>query len=468
LASSGGGIRTRDLRVAGISGFPYPLSQAPRRAISGALVWRRRHRRATFRGDDGEPAIDRTSMRRSMSRSAGFVAAAYAFAVAMLGTTLPTPLYPSYQEQWGFSDLTITVIFATYAIGVIAALLLLGRLSDLVGRRRALLPGLAFAALSAVAFLLAHGIGLLFVGRVFSGLSAGIFTGTATATLLDLAGPRARGRATLVATVVSMAGLACGPLLAGLLSEFAGSPLRLVFWVDLALLIPAAALVWAMPETVAAEGKARLRPRRLRIPDQVRPVFVRVGLATFAGFAVLGLFSAVAPEFLGQILEVKSHATLGVVVAGVFASSIVGQTLLQRVAGSKALPVGCVALAAGMGLVAQALIAESLALLIAGGVVAAVGQGLSFRAGLTAVNEASPPERRAEVASSFFVVGYLGVSVPVVGVGLLAELVSLRVAGLVFTGLVALLALAALYLLAGRSTARRRRRLRLRPVEVRQ
>jgi MFS family permease len=360
------------------------------------------------------------------------------------------------------------VIFATYAVGVIAALLLFGRLSDQVGRRRALLPGLAFSALSAVAFLAAQGLDLLFVGRVFSGLSAGIFTGTATATLLDLAGPRHRGWATLVATMVNIAGLACGPLLAGLLSEFAGSPLRLTFWVDLALLVPAVALVWAMPETVPAKREGRLRPQRLRLPDQVRPVFVRVALAAFAGFAVLGLFTAVAPEFLEQILGVSSHATLGVVVAGVFASSIVGQTLLQRLAGSKALPVGCVALAAGMSLVALALIAESLALLVAGGVVAAFGQGLSFRAGLTAVNEASPPEHRAEVASSFFVVGYLGISVPVVGVGLLAELASLRAAGLVFAGLVALLALAALYLLRETSTSRRQRRLGSRLAEVRQ
>jgi hypothetical protein len=211
-----------------------------------------------------------------------------------------------------------------------------------------------------------------------------------------------------------------------------------------------------MPETVSAEQQARLRPHRLRIPDQVRPVFVRVGLAAFAGFAVLGLFTAVAPEFLRQILQVHSHATVGVVVAGVLASSMAGQTLLQRVAGSEALPVGCVALAAGMSLVALALIVESLALLIAGGMLAALGQGLSFRAGLTAVNEASPPERRAEVASSFFVIAYVAISVPVVGVGLLVESASLRIAGLVFAGLVALLAPAALYLFGGTSTARRR------------
>src|SRR2546421_9691812 len=120
-----------------------------------------------------------------------FVGAAYAFAVTMLGTTLPTPLYPLYQRRFGFSELMITVIFATYTAGVICALLLLGGLSDEIGRRPMLGLGLAFSALSAVAFLLANGLGLLLVGRVLSGLSAGAFTGTATPARVELAAPRA-------------------------------------------------------------------------------------------------------------------------------------------------------------------------------------------------------------------------------------------------------------------------------------
>jgi MFS family permease len=108
-------------------------------------------------------------------------ATAYAFAVTMLGTTLPTPLYALYRERFGFSQLMITVIFATYAVGVISALLLFGRLSDDIGRRRTLLPGLVLSALSAGAFLTLHGLGLILLGRLLSGLSAGIFTGTATA-----------------------------------------------------------------------------------------------------------------------------------------------------------------------------------------------------------------------------------------------------------------------------------------------
>jgi MFS family permease len=391
----------------------------------------------------------------ALGRRAGFVAVAYAFAVAMLGTTLPTPLYGIYQLDYGFSELMVTVIFATYAAGVIAALLLFGRVSDQIGRRRTLLPGLAFAALSAAVFLLAQGVVPLLAGRVLSGLSAGIFTGTATAALLDLAPKGDRGRATLVATIANVGGLATGPLLAGLLAEYAGAPLRLPFWVDLGLLLPAAVLIWALPETAGSSTLGRVRPQRLRVPAEVRPIFLRSALATFAGFAVLGLFTAVAPAFLAQILGIQNHATVGLLVFVVFASSIVGQTFFLRALGRAALSGGCLALIAGMGLVALGLAVSSLALLLAGGIVAALGQGAAFRAGLTAVNEASPPEHRAEVASSFFVVAYVALSVPIVGEGLLAQAVGLRPAGLIFAAVVAVFALAVLILLTVETGARR-------------
>src|SRR4051794_33438279 len=139
----------------------------------------------------------------SLGRRGGFVGVAFALAATMLGTTLPTPLYPLYRGEFGFSELMVTVIFAIYALGAVAALFFAGSLSDEIGRRRVLLGGLTFSALGAAAFLLAHGVGLLLVGRVLSGLSAGIFTGTATAALIDLAPPEGRGRATVVATVAN-------------------------------------------------------------------------------------------------------------------------------------------------------------------------------------------------------------------------------------------------------------------------
>jgi predicted MFS family arabinose efflux permease len=377
------------------------------------------------------------------------VAAAYAFAATMLGTTLPTPLYSLYKTEFGLSELIITVIFATYAVGVIAALLAFGSLSDQIGRRPVLLIGLGFSAVSAVAFLVAESLGLLLVGRLLSGFSAGIFTGTATATLVDLA-PRGReGRATLVATMVNMLGLGCGPLLAGLVSQFGPLPLRLTFWIDLGLLIPALIGVLLMPEPVERRPGAKLQLQALSVPAEVRPIFIRGALAAFAGFAVLGLCTAVVPAFLG-LLGVTSHAVVGLVVFAVFAASAAGQLLLEVLPRGAALPAGCGGLILGMAVLAAGLAASSLAPFIAGAVIAGLGQGLSFRAGLAGVNQASPAESRAEVASSFFVVAYVAISIPVIGEGVLAQVSSLKPAGLVFAGVVAALAALVLVLLARR------------------
>ncbi len=372
---------------------------------------------------------------------------AFAFLVTMIGTTLPTPLYPIYQAELGFSGLMITVIFATYAVGVIAGLILFGNLSDDIGRRRTLLPGLAFSALSAGCFLLAHGLPLLLVGRFLSGLSAGIFSGTATATLVDLAPEGDTTRASLVATIVNMGGLGLGPALAGVLAELLPDPLRLVFVVHLGLLALAALGLWVMQDPEDADGRFAIHPQGLAVPSQVRRVFVRASLAGFAGFAVTGLFTSVVPAFLGQVLDVTDHAAIGFTVLTIFLASIAGQVTRRAVSDDVALVGGCVLLIAGMGLLVASLQVESLPLLIAGGVLAGVGQGLSFAAGLALVAGGAPQDQRAATTSSLFVVSYVAVSLPVVGVGLLAQATDLVEAGTVFGAIVALLAATAIVLL---------------------
>ncbi|HEV7627364.1 MAG TPA: MFS transporter [Streptomyces sp.] len=375
-------------------------------------------------------------------RPVAFWLVAAAFAVTMLGTTLPTPLYVLYQRELRFSTLMITVIYAAYAVGVLAALLLFGRVSDEIGRRRALLPGLAASLLSAVVFLVQHdSLELLFAGRVLSGLSAGIFTGTATAALVDLAGERGTERASLVATVVNMAGLGSGPLLAGVLAQLAPAPLRLPYAVDIALLLAVTAGVWFMPEPVrTAVRRPRLRVTRPSVPPEVRGTFTRAAIAGFAGFAVLGLFTAVAPSFLGSVLGLHSFALSGGVVFSVFAASTVGQIVLVPRFGEASLPVGCAGLVIGMALLTAGLAVESFGIFLTAGLVAGLGQGMSFRAGLAAVNAKAPPDQRAGVASTFFIVIYVALSLPVVGEGLATDAVGLRTAGIGFSVAVAVLA----------------------------
>ena len=379
-------------------------------------------------------------------RAVGLVGAA--FAITMLGTTLPTPLYPIYAARLGFGVLVTTVVFAVYAVGVTAGLLLFGHWSDQLGRRPLLLAGLALSGLSAAAFLMPTALGWLFAGRVLSGLSAGIFTGTATAAIVDLAPRVGRARAGLLAAAVNMGGLGLGPVLAGVLAEYAPLPTRLCFVADLALVCLAGLCVLAVREPVRRAASPRLRPRALQVPREVRPIFVRAAIAGFAGFAVMGLFTAVSPAFLGTVLHHTNKALVGLVVVVVFGASVLGQTLSERVVGGRALVVGCAALIAAMAVLAASLAAHSLVLLVAGGVVAGLGQGLSFRAGLGSVAAAAPEGVRGEVTSTFFIALYIGIAVPVIGEGALAGAVGLVPAGIAFAALVALLAGTALTLLA--------------------
>ncbi len=385
-----------------------------------------------------------TRNRRTLSRRAAFAAVAYAFGVTMLSTTLPTPLYPLYRRELGFSELVVTIVFAAYAAGVIIALLAFGNASDVVGRRRVLFSALLLAELSAAVFLAEQNLAMLLVGRVLSGLAAGLVTGTGTVALVELQPREARGRGSLVATVVNMGGLGLGPFVAGLIAEFGAVPLRLTYVIDIVLLVPALAGVLLAPETVTEP--APLQRPSLRVPAEVRGVFTQAALAGFAGFVVLGTFTGVSPAALGQVMGVHNLFVVGLVVFAVFAASTGGQLASSRARTRVALPLGAAVLCAGALLIALALWQHSLALLVVGGIVAGFGQGLGFRAGIAAVTSAAPPEQRGAVTSMLFLVVYVGISLPVVGIGL-----GIRASSVQTAGVGAALAVAGLEAIAGLS-----------------
>ncbi|WP_069170179.1 MFS transporter [Streptomyces griseus] len=362
------------------------------------------------------------------------------FAVCMAGTTLPTPLYGLYREKFGFSELMVTVVYAVYAFGVIGVLLAVGNASDVVGRRPVLLCGLGCAALSAVCFLTADGVGWLYAGRMLSGLSAGLFTGAATAYVMELAPYGGGSRASLVATAANMGGLGCGPLLAGILAQDAPWPLHLPFAVHLALLAGSVAVLLSLPETVTEQQPLKtVRPQRPALPAEVRAVFKPAAIASFVGFALFGVFTSVSPAFLAESLGVSDRAVSGLVVALAFFASIAGQSAVGPLGVRRSLPLGCALLLGGLALLAGALWWELLSLVVLSALVGGAGQGLAFRGALAAVAEASPADRRAAVISALFVVAYAGISVPVIGVGVLVGPVGLEGAGLVFIACMAVL-----------------------------
>src|SRR5690349_2529036 len=373
------------------------------------------------------------------SRRSGFAFGllAYAFAAIMVGTTLPTPMYALYAEHMHFSVVTTTVIYATYAGGVLFALLAFGRWSDAIGRRPMLFAGIAAALASAAVFLVADSVTLLLVGRVLSGLSAGIFTGTATAAVIEAAPEHWRTRAAAVATVANMGGLGIGPLLAGVLVQYAPAPLQLSFIVHIVLALLAGLAVFVVPETSQRTGKIGVQ--RLSVPVEVRAVFVVASLAAFAGFAVTGLFAAVAPSFVSGVVGIDNHAVAGLIAGSIFFASAAAQIAARNLNAQRAVAIGCAILVAGMVILAVALQLSSLTGLVAAAVVAGIGQGISFSRGLAAVAERTPADRRAEVSSTYFVVAYVAISLPVVGEGLAAQRWGLQTAGVTFAIAVAAL-----------------------------
>ncbi|MFI7665702.1 MFS transporter [Nocardia sp. NPDC049526] len=356
----------------------------------------------------------------------------YAFAVVMLGTTMPTPMYTLYAAELGFSISTSTAIFAIYAAGVVAALILFGRWSDALGRRPLLMAGLAFSAASSLVFLTAGPVWQLLLGRALSGLSAGIFTGTATAMIVEAAPATWKTRAHVVAGVANIGGLGIGPTLSGVLVQYGPWPLRCVFAVHLVMVGLAVPAIRNADETIAAQPRARLTVQRFSIPPEARQAFIRAAPAAFAGFCVIGLFASVVPTFLNQSLHVHNKAVAGLLVSLTFAASAAAQALTRTLPVPNAMILGCAALIISAALVGAALSAQSVLILIAAAVIAGVGQGTSFSKGLGAVVEAAPPSQRGEIASSYFVVAYFAISVPVLGVGLAAQHWNLSHIGIVF------------------------------------
>jgi MFS family permease len=348
----------------------------------------------------------------------------YAFAVVMMGAAIPTPLYPIYRHEINFSVLVVTFIFAAYPVGVLIALLLLGDLSDQVGRRRALLLALAVSVTSTLVFILVGGrTGGLLGARVLSGLSVGFTTGSASAYLAELYPVKLRTRASLLATMTTLGGVAIGPLLAGMLAQYAPLPTLVPYFVFLVALLPATGLI-LVPEKSLTYDRFTFHVQRLALPDTDRAAFAAAAAAGFAAFTLLGLMTALAPTLLRQVLDTASHAIAGLAVFLLYTVATASQPLATRLSTRAAMLIGLGLLPAGFILLLASLSLTSPALFVAGGVLGGSGVGFAFKTSLETVGRLAPDARRGEVMSSFFVACYLGLGLPVVGVGVILGVTS--------------------------------------------
>jgi len=345
-----------------------------------------------------------------------------AWLVLMVSVQVPAPLYDVYAHRFGFSSLVLTLVFAVYAVGVLVATLLFGRLSDRFGRRPVLLAGLATGCVAALVFALAAGTGWLFAARTLQGLAVGTVSGPATAALVEAA-PRAAGQlAALLAGLAQTVGSSIGPLAAGILAEWAPAPLHLAFWVVLVLLVVAVGAVARLPEP-GQRGSERWRVQWPRVPVPLAADFTRVSLTAALVWGAAALYLSVIGADATNLLNGRDLAVLGAVTALALAASSAAQVVAsRRRPGSLrvAQAVGLILLAVGMtGLVLSAAF-SSLALLFASALVTGAGHGVGFLNAQHELNELAPRLRRGEVTSAYILCIYVVVIASVVGSGLLA------------------------------------------------
>ncbi|MBA8989623.1 hypothetical protein FHW23_000855 [Curtobacterium pusillum] len=353
----------------------------------------------------------------------GFWAVAFAFLSVMAFATVPAPLYVIYQARDGFPTFTTTVVFAAYGVGVVGSLYLAGHLSDVHGRRPLILVSVALELVAAVLFLVWNDVSGLIVARLVTGLGVGLLTATATAHLGELR-VRATGTASsaagagVVAGAVNLGGLSLGALVGGALAEFVGQPLMVPYVVFVVALVVAFVVVLAAPETVDRPASpVPYRPQRLQAPDGKAGAFWAAGTAAFAALAVQGLFTSVAPTFLGTTFHVTDRLAAGATTFGVFAASAVSQIVFARLSQRTQIRLGMVLLVGGLVVLAVAAIVLQVAGFIGGGVVAGAGVGLLFRASIGSAGALVGPERRGGVLAATFLIAYAGLTVPVVAVG---------------------------------------------------
>jgi predicted MFS family arabinose efflux permease len=378
--------------------------------------------------------------RKTLSERGGFVVAAAVIGLGLFASVTPSPLYRTYSVLWHFSPLTLTLVYATYAFGVLVSLLLLGGVSDDVGRRPVLLAALAALMASTVLFMLAGSAAWLFVARGLQGLATGAALSAASAALLDLHPRRDPAGVGLTNALAAAGGLGLGVLVSSAIVQLGTEPRLLPYVVLFGLFSAAFAGVYLMPEPVRSAGRFRIRLERPSVPAGVRRPFLLASLAVIASWSIGALFFSLGPQLGAELFRTTNTLLEGTGIVVLALAATVAQYFTARVAPWLATSAGSLALAGGMALIVTAAATGSSVAYLAGSVLGGAGFGAAFLGGLRALVGAIPPTHRASVMSAFYVVAYASLSIPAVLAGLVVTRIGLEQTFEIFGAVVGVLA----------------------------
>jgi MFS family permease len=376
-----------------------------------------------------------------LPRVAAFWVVSGATATLLAASSAPSPLYPVYQAQFGFSALTLTAIFAVYVLALLLSLLAVGRLSDFLGRRPVLAVSLVVEAGAMAVFLDAHSVAALFAARVVQGLATGAAVGVVGAYLLDLQPKDGSRLGSLVNSAAATGGLGLGAAATGVLIQYGPHPTRLVFAILTSAFLALALATRLLPETVERKPgvRAALRPR-VAVPASARRAFVRAVPTMASTWMLGGLMLSVGGSLLTVVFAQHNHAVVGLIIGWFAGAAAVTSILLRNRTPETMARAGTVLLFAGTVLFAISLAATSLAIFVLGAVTAGAGFGPAFLGAFRTVSQLAQPHERAALISAIYVVSYLAFSIPALAAGVLITDAGLRTTSLAYGIVVALVA----------------------------
>ena len=354
--------------------------------------------------------------RPRLGRRSAFALLASAALTLLASSSAPTPLYATYQAKWGFSDLTVTVIFGVYAVAVLASLLVFGSLSDHIGRRPLLIAGLGMQVPVMVMFALAGNLDVLLVARVLQGLATGAALGAIGAGLVDLhptQGPVANASAL-------MAGTASGSLLSALFVQLLPAPTELVY-----LFLSGVFLLQAIGAALITETSARIPGARralapkLEMPSQVRgAVFVAAPILV-AVWSLGGFYASLGPSLAQLVAGDRSMILGGAALFLLAGSGSLTVLRFHHIEARRLALLGALAIIVGSALLLAGVAERSLPLFALGIFPAGAGFGAGFQGGLRTIVSQAEPHQRSGVISLVYVISYLSLGLPAIIAGTL-------------------------------------------------
>lgn len=368
--------------------------------------------------------------RYRVSHTVAFWLVAATTAAVLFASAAPSPIYPIYQQLWGFSSFTLTVIFAVYVVALLGSLLTVGSISDHVGRRPVMASALVLLILAMVVFICADGVGLLLVARVLQGLATGAILGTLSAAIFDLQPDERTGA--IANGAGPGVGMSLGVVLAGVLVQYAPAPRILIYAISIAVFVVLLVAVYAIPETSALLGFDSRRHAlstispRASLPASVRGVFLACLPAIIATWSLAGLQLSLGSSIVGSILGVHNHAAAGLMLGTFFASAAVSSVAFAHTTATTKLIIGYAGLFAGVLVSLISYVEASVLGYLLGAVIAGIGFGTSFVGVMATIGAATAPAARGQVFASVFLLSYTGFSVPALAAGLAAGHFGLR------------------------------------------